>query len=82
MASDCVGFTLPGMIDEPGSFFRNAQLGQSRRAGRRASQRTSLAIFISSEAPSVFTAPLAKTSSSCADSAANLFGCDLNGKAR
>jgi hypothetical protein len=46
--------------------------------GPEPSQRTSFAIFIK-DAARVFSAPLAKTSSSCAESAANLFGCDLNG---
>ena len=34
MASHCVGFTLPGMIEEPGSFSGNGQLAKSAaRAG-------------------------------------------------
>src|SRR5262249_26435977 len=47
--------------------------------GPDASQRTSFAIFINDPA-NVFKAPLAKTTSSCADSAANLLGCDLKGR--
>ena len=77
MASLCVGLTLPGMIDEPGSFSGRISSPKPQR-GPEASQRMSLAIFIS-EAASVFSAPLAKTISSCAESAANLLGCDLNG---
>src|SRR6185436_20995776 len=77
-ASLCVGFTLPGMIDDPGSFSGRTNSPKPQR-GPDASQRTSFAIFIN-DAASVLIAPLANTSSSCADSAANLFGCDLNGK--
>ena len=62
IASDCVGFTLPGMIDEPGSFSGSINSPSPAR-GPEASQRMSLAIFIS-EAASVFSAPLAKTISS------------------
>ena len=76
-ASDCVGFTFPGMMEEPGSFSGKTSSPIPAR-GPDPSQRTSLAIFISEQA-SVFKAPLAKTISSCAESAANLFGCDLNG---
>ena len=76
-ASDCVGLTLPGMIEEPGSF---SGMGSSPRPqrGPEASQRTSFAIFIS-EAARVFSAPLAYTTSSCAERAANLLGCERNG---
>ena len=52
MASACVGFTLPGMIDEPGSFSGSVSSPRPQR-GPEASQRMSLAIFIS-EAASVF----------------------------
>src|SRR2546430_11052042 len=71
-ASDCVGFTLPGMMEEPGSFSGSVSSPRPQR-GPEASQRISLAIFMS-EAASVFSAPEAKTSSSCAESAANLLG--------
>src|SRR5208282_5189884 len=76
-ASHWVGFTLPGMIEDPGSFsgIDNSPIPQR---GPEASHRTSLAIFISDPAQ-VAKAPLANTSSSCAESAANLFGCDLKG---
>jgi hypothetical protein len=46
--------------------------------GPLASQRRSLAIFMS-DAASVLSAPLAMTMASCADSAANLFGAVTNG---
>ena len=77
MASLWVGFTLPGMIDDPGSFSGRISSPSPAR-GPDASQRMSLAIFISDTAR-VLSAPLAKTSASCAASAANLLGADTNG---
>src|SRR5258708_2968358 len=77
IASHCVGFTLPGMIEDPGSFSGSVSSPNPQR-GPEASHRISFAIFIS-EAASVFSAPLANTISSCAESAVNLFGCDRNG---
>jgi hypothetical protein len=56
-ASDCVGFTLPGMIELPGSFSGILSSPIPQR-GPEASQRMSLAIFIS-DAASVFSAPCA-----------------------
>src|SRR5581483_1624312 len=77
-ASDCVGLTLPGMMEEPGSF--SGILSSPRPArGPEASQRTSLAIFMS-EAARVFSAPWAKTRASCAASASNLFGALTKGR--
>ena len=56
-ASDCVGLTLPGMIDEPGSF--SGMLSSPNPArGPDASQRMSLAILNKLTA-SVFSAPCA-----------------------
>ena len=78
MASLCVGFTLPGMIDDPGSFSGRISSPSPAR-GPDASQRMSLAIFMSDTA-SVLSAPLANTSASCAASAANLLGADTNGR--
>src|ERR1700687_1681026 len=72
IASHCVGFTLPGMIDDPGSFSGIDSSPRPQR-GPEASQRISLAIFIS-DAARVFSAPEAKTISSWAESAANLLG--------
>ena len=77
-ASDWVGFTLPGMIDEPGSFSGSSSSPRPAR-GPEPSQRTSFAIFMQLTA-SVFTAPLAKTMSSCAASAANLLRALVNGR--
>ena len=45
MASDCVGLTLPGMIDEPGSFSGRLSSPIPER-GPLASQRRSFAIFV------------------------------------
>ncbi len=63
-ASLCVGLTLPGMIDEPGSFSGMRSSPMPLR-GPLASQRMSLAIFIRLAA-SVFSAPCACTSASSA----------------
>ena len=78
IASDCVGFTLPGMIEEPGSFSGIVNSPKPQR-GPEASQRTSLAILFKLAA-SVFSAPDANTSASRAASASNLFGDVTNGK--
>ena len=76
-ASDWVGFTLPGMIELPGSFSGSISSPRPAR-GPEPSQRTSLAIFMRLTA-SVRIAPCAKTRSSCDASAANLFGAERNG---
>ena len=78
MASDCVGFTLPGMIEEPGSFSGRSSSPRPDR-GPLPSHRMSLAIFIR-DAASVFTAPWAWTIASWAASAANLFGAEVKGR--
>ena len=54
-ASHWVGLTLPGMIELPGSFSGMRSSPRPER-GPEASQRTSLAIFISAAA-SAFSAP-------------------------
>jgi hypothetical protein len=58
-ASLITGFTLPGMMDEPG-WMAGREISASPDVGPLASQRMSLAIFISATA-SVFSAPEAKT---------------------
>ena len=58
-ASHCVGLTLPGMIELPGSFSGNRSSPRPER-GPEPSQRMSLAIFISAAA-SVLSAPDAST---------------------
>src|SRR5437016_3666706 len=75
-ASHWVGLTLPGMIEEPGSFsgIFNSPIPA---LGPEAYQRTSLAIFIRPPAR-VRIAALALTIASCAANAANLFGAATN----
>ena len=63
IASDWVGLTLPGMIDEPGSFSGIRSSPMPVR-GPDASHRTSFAIFISAPA-SVRSADDTATSASC-----------------
>ena len=77
MASDWVGLTLPGMIDEPGSFSGMNSSPMPQR-GPLASQRTSLAIFIRPP-ESVRSAADVCTRASWAESAKNLFSADRNG---
>ena len=76
-ASHCVGFTLPGMIEEPGSF-SGMVISPMPFRGPEASQRTSLAIFISAIA-STRSDPLTATSASWAASAANVLSACRNG---
>ena len=66
------------MIDEPGSFAGKFSSPRPH-LGPEPSHLMSLAIFIKEQAR-VLSAELAAASSSCADRAANLLGCDLNGK--
>ena len=74
--SHCVGLTLPGMMDDPGSF-SGMRISPRPSRGPEASQRTSLAIFIISAARA-FTAPWANTISSLLVSAWNLFAAVRN----
>ncbi len=76
-ASHCVGLTLPGMIDEPGSFSGIDSSPRPER-GPLASQRTSFAI-LNRLAASVFSAPCAWTIASAAAIASNLFGAVTSG---
>ena len=62
MASDCVGFTLPGMIDEPGSFSGRISSPIPLR-GPDPSNRMSFAIFIR-DAANVARAPDVNTTAS------------------
>ncbi len=77
MASHWVGFTLPGIMELPGSF-SGMLISPMPQRGPEASQRTSLAIFIS-EAASPFSAPWVCTRASQVASASNLFGAVTNG---
>ena len=77
-ASHCVGLTLPGMIELPGSF-SGIVISPNPERGPLASQRTSLAILINAAA-SVFSAPCRLTSASAAAMASNLFGAVTKGR--
>ena len=77
IASLWVGLTLPGMMDEPGSFSGRASSPRPLR-GPEPSQRRSSAIFIS-ETASVRRAPWVKTRASWAARAANLLGAVTKG---
>src|ERR1700682_5550995 len=78
IASHWVGLTLPGMIDDPGSLAGNTSSASPDR-GPDASQRISLAIFISAIARAR-RAPCAFTIGSNEPCAANLFGAVTNGR--
>ena len=54
-ASDCVGLTLPGMIEEPGSFSGRLSSPRPER-GPEPRKRMSLAI-LNSDTARVFSAP-------------------------
>ena len=71
-ASHWVGFTLPGMIELPGSL-AGIVISPSPQRGPEASQRMSLAIFMRSAA-SALSPPCAKTSASFEVRAWNLLG--------
>ncbi|MNU84990.1 hypothetical protein D3C71_747210 [compost metagenome] len=77
-ASLWVGLTLPGMMEEPGSF-SGMLSSPSPLRGPLASQRTSLAIFIRLAAR-VLRAPWAWTWASLAARASNLLGALTRGK--
>ena len=70
-ASHWVGFTLPGMIDEPGSFSGKRSSPKPER-GPEPSSRMSLAI-LNIEVATVLSAPWANTKASWEASASNLF---------
>ena len=76
-ASHWVGLTLPGIMEEPGSL-AGMVISPRPRRGPEASQRTSLAIFIRSQARA-FSAPWANTSSSFDVKAWNLLGAVTKG---
>ena len=76
-ASHCVGFTLPGMIELPGSF-SGIEISPMPHRGPEASQRMSLAILKRAIARPR-SAALTSTMASWAARAENLFGADTNG---
>ena len=69
-ASHCVGLTLPGMIEDPGSFSGSISSPRPER-GPDARKRMSLAILFSDTA-TAFSAPDASTMASLPASASNL----------
>src|SRR3954451_24938565 len=77
IASHWVGLTLPGMIDEPGSFSGRINSPKPER-GPEPSSLMSLAILNRPVATEV-SAPCANTIASCEASASNLLGADTNG---
>ena len=77
-ASHWVGLTLPGMIDEPGSFSGRISSPSPQR-GPEPSSRMSFAI-LNSDAATVFSEPEISTMASCAASASNLFGAVTKGR--
>ena len=76
-ASHCVGLTLPGMIELPGSLAGKRTSANPAR-GPDPSRRRSLAIFIKATAR-VFSPPARLVSGSCPASAANLLGAVTKG---
>ena len=76
--SHWVGFTLPGMMEDPGSF-SGIVISPRPSRGPLASHRISLAIFIRSAA-SAFSAPCANTISSLEVRAWNLFSAVTKGR--
>ncbi len=70
-ASHWVGFTLPGMIDEPGSFSGSSNSPKPVR-GPEPNSLMSLAI-LNSDTATVLSAPCANTRASWLASASNLF---------
>ena len=78
IASHYVGFTLPGIIDEPGSFSGNNN-SPSPDLGPDPKNLISLAIFIN-ETANVFNAPLKNTNASLEAKDSNLFAAGLKSK--
>ncbi len=78
MASHWVGLTLPGIMDDPGSFSGRIISPMPHR-GPEPRRRMSLAIFIIDVAM-VFKTPDTSTIASCAAKASNLFSAVTNGR--
>ena len=77
-ASHWVGLTLPGMMDEPGSFSGRDNSPRPDR-GPEPRKRMSLAI-LNREPAMVFRAPWLKTMASWAARASNLLGAETKGR--
>jgi len=76
IASHYVGLTLPGIIEDPGSFSGNNN-SPKPDLGPEPRNLISLAIFIN-ETAKVFNVPLNSTNASWAANASNLFGAVVN----
>mmetsp|Transcript_12555 Transcript_12555/g.52808 ORF Transcript_12555/g.52808 Transcript_12555/m.52808 type:complete len:221 (+) Transcript_12555:424-1086(+) len=76
-ASHCVGLTLPGIMELPGSFSGRESSPRPQR-GPLARKRMSLATFMSEHATTL-RAPLISTIASCAAIASNLLRAVTNG---
>ena len=77
-ASHCVGLTLPGIIEEPGSL-AGSEISPIPQRGPEPNKRMSFAIFMRDVAIT-FSMPDSSTIASCAARASNLFGAVLNGR--
>src|SRR5690606_28272918 len=77
IASGCVGLTLPGIMDDPGSL-SGIMISPMPQRGPELSILMSFAIFISDTAAR-FKAPESSTMASCAANDSNLFGAVING---
>ena len=78
MASHCVGFTLPGIIELPGSF-AGIEISPIPDRGPEAKRRISLAILLRDTAI-CFKPPWVSTIASWAARASNLFSAVIKGK--
>ena len=77
IASHCVGFTFPGMIELPGSL-AGITISPIPDLGPEESNRMSFAILFK-ETANCFKAPCDSTTASCAAKASNLFSAVING---
>ena len=78
IASHWVGFTFPGMMDDPGSL-AGIKISPMPERGPLANQRISLAI-LNNDPETVFNALDNSTMLSCPPNASNLFSAVLNGR--
>ena len=77
--SACVGLTLPGMIEEPGSVLRQDQFASPARP-RRPGKRDVVGDLVERSGEAVRSAPEKCTSALRACAASNLFGAGVNGR--
>ena len=77
MASHCVGFTLPGMIEEPGSFSGKRQFAQA--AARAGSQPANVIGNLHQRSGQSFQRAAGEDEFVMRGKAANLLGCERKG---